>query len=138
MTLDVLDELEGVELARCTRCGLVAWGLGQCPDCSGWLRPDFHECDVIGWHAWPHRYLHDGRLLALEPLLFGASRLHLVADPWDMGSVDAWEYAEIVAPAALVALHSWNGDGEPDGWTRHRETGRRRRGGDPEQEHVMR
>lgn len=38
--------------------------------------------------------------------------------------------------AAVAALIAWNGEGEPSGWMRHPETGRRRPGGDPAGEYV--
>jgi hypothetical protein len=33
-------------------------------------------------------------------------------------------------------MEAWDGDGEPDGWSRHPPTGRRRPGGDPDKEYV--
>ena len=37
---------------------------------------------------------------------------------------------------AVAALKEWDGVGEPKGWMRHPASGRRRPGGDPEQEYV--
>lgn len=36
----------------------------------------------------------------------------------------------------MRGLNEWNGEGEPEGWYRHRKTGRRRPGGDPEKEYI--
>ena len=38
--------------------------------------------------------------------------------------------------AAVAALESWDGTGEPDGWIREPNSGRRRPGGDASQEYV--
>lgn len=86
------------------------------------------------WHEWPHRYLADGRLLALEPLLMGAARLHVVAEDTDAHSDEVYDFQELMA--GLVALHRWDGTDEPEGWYRHRPSNRRRPGGDPEKEYV--
>lgn len=174
----ILDVLEHVICARCPTCGRVAWislvgGYWRCTCERGYMKPEFHECQRIGWHAWPHRYLTDGRLLALEPLLDGW-RLHVVASPWNAGSDDVYDYpfnvdaAAFVLPvlqvivvndeaddqlartlshlvltdkgtrAALRALHGWSGEGEPEGWYRHRPSNRRRPGGNPDEEYVSR
>lgn len=38
--------------------------------------------------------------------------------------------------AAVVALNNWDGEGEPEGWIRHVETGRRRPNGNKEEEYI--
>lgn len=98
---DVLDELEGLELRTCRRCGAVTWASGDVDRCAareldslrcgGLLTLPFRECSTIGWYDWPHRHLVDGRLLALEPLLDGW-RLHVIATPWDAGSREVYEF----------------------------------------------
>lgn len=63
-----------------------------------------------GWYAWPHRHLHDGRLLALEELLDGW-RLHVVRSPEAVGSDEVYDFPTVMLPdargAALRALHLW-------------------------------
>jgi hypothetical protein len=38
----------------------------------------------------------------------------------------------------VVACAIWGGDGEPEGWMRHPQSGRRRPGGDASQEYLQR
>lgn len=77
--------------------------------------------------------LPDGRVLVVEPTLFGA-RLCVAqaADP--MYYEDVWCYPS--AEAAAAAMAAWDGAGEPAGWHRHPTTGRRRPDGDPAREVV--
>lgn len=93
-----------------------------------------YRSETGGWRAWPHRGLPDGRLLSLEPLLFGAARLHVVEDERLTASASIYDFTDLAV--ALEQLHRWNGDGEPRGWYRHRPSNRRRPDGDPEREHV--
>lgn len=86
------------------------------------------------WREWPHRALADGRLLAVEPLLMGAGRLHIVADEASTASVSIYDFTDL--SDALVQLHRWNGRGEPKGWYRHRPSNRRRPDGDPKRQYV--
>ena len=37
---------------------------------------------------------------------------------------------------AEAGLRAWNGEGDPEGWHRHAETGRRRLDGDPTKEYI--
>jgi hypothetical protein len=39
--------------------------------------------------------------------------------------------------AAVLAAHEWDGTGEPVGWMRHPQTGRRRPDGDPAREYIQ-
>jgi hypothetical protein len=91
-----------------------------------------------GFRLWPHRFLPGEVLLSLEPLLFGAWRLHVIRgneqDVYDFSPVGMSE--DDVRAAAFVALHRWDGVGEPVGWYRHRKSDRRRPGGDPTREEV--
>lgn len=50
------------------------------------------------------------------------------------GYDDRWCYSS--APKAMLALEAWNGEGEPTGWHRHPDSGRRRTDGDPATERV--
>lgn len=50
------------------------------------------------------------------------------------GMQDAYCYESV--PVAMLALHAWDGTGEPNGWHRHVQSGRRRPGGDPAKEYV--
>lgn len=95
-----------------------------------------YRSETGGWRAWPHRGLRDGRLLAVEPLLMGAGRLHIVDDELSVASAQIFDYQEL--HDALEAMHRWNGKGEPDGWYRHRPSNRRRPDGDPAREYVWR
>lgn len=49
---------------------------------------------------------------------------------------DRWCYETYAA--ALMALETWDGEGEPEGWHRHPISGRRRKGGDPATEYINR
>jgi hypothetical protein len=87
------------------------------------------------WHVWPHRPLEDGRLLALQPLLFDGWRLHVVRDGIAETSSDVYDFQE--SSWALDALQGWSGEGEPEGWYRHKPSNRRRPDGDPTKEYVQ-
>jgi hypothetical protein len=86
--------------------------------------------DALGFYA--HRQLADGRWIAVEPQTFGRARLVLVDAAPDLtealtihfGYADVWDYDS--KAAAVLALEAWDGVGEPTGWTRHYETGRKR------------
>lgn len=82
----------------------------------------------------PTRMLPDGRVLDVAPLLFGAARLTVSKNATTQIIGDAWEYENPVV--AIGAWAQWDGEGEPEGWTRHPATGRRRPNGDPEREQV--
>jgi len=91
------------------------------------------------------RRLGDGRLLAVEPLLFGRARLcigrpeEMAADGMMGGWDDHWEYPSCMA--ALNAIQAWTPSPEapePVGWTRHPTSGRRRPDGNPEKEYIRR
>lgn len=92
------------------------------------------------------RELPDGRVLASRIKLNGPEMTISRPEDLAVGIVsDAWEYA--CGPGGYPHLHAsmravhdafcdWEGEGEPDGWTRHVATGRRRPGGDATQEFV--
>ena len=80
------------------------------------------------------RVLDDGRVLYLQPMLAGNLRISLSGDEHDFGfhsnycfhdSLEAWRSAI-----------GWDGQGDPEGWVRHIETGRRRPDGDAEREYI--
>lgn len=81
------------------------------------------------------RPLGDGRAVFLLPRLFGNLRVAI----GDVGSIyldDGWCYQAEQSDAAWRAALGWDGDGEPEGWYRHPDTGRRRPDGDPLREFV--
>lgn len=81
------------------------------------------------------RDLDDGRAVYLIPMLGGNLRLAI----GDKGSIyfdDGWCYQAAQRDAAWRAALGWDGEGEPEGWYRHPETGRRRPGGDAAQEYI--
>lgn len=78
----------------------------------------------------------NGEYLALHRLLFHWTMIHGAMFD-DCGYIERWCYQDY--PTALGALYLWKEagfEGEPIGWHRHPKTGRRRPGGDPEQEYV--
>ena len=85
------------------------------------------------------RPLPDGRVLYLAPLLTGAT-LGISIDATVCVYQNRWDYPsdEALCPydAQWRAALGWDGDGEPEGWYRHPQSGRRRPGGDPAKEHV--
>ncbi len=92
------------------------------------------------------RDLADGRVIASRVKLNGPELTISRPEDLALGIVsDAWEYAYgpggyASINAALRAVHDafcdWSGDGEPDGWTRHVASGRRRPAGDAAKEFV--
>lgn len=103
---------------------------------------ELRAAQALGWAAhraggdylWT-RLLGDGRAVLLLPMLHGNLRLGI----GELGSPemdDVWCYQAPEADLAWQAALGWDGEGEPDGWYRHPQTGRRRPGGDPAQEHV--
>ena len=64
---------------------------------------------------------YQGCLAALMPLM---STTAIVVGFTSYGYEDRWCY--YTHDAALAALNAWNGTGEPIGWHRHPNTGRRR------------
>jgi hypothetical protein len=84
------------------------------------------------------------RWLEVWPLMWGRATLQVVqpadgCEPFNspVSVLDQWEYD--TQGAAMSAAVSWDGGTEePDGWTRHPETGRRRPDGDASKEYVRR
>ncbi len=87
-----------------------------------------------GDYLWA-RGLGDGRCVWLVPLF--AAGLRLGIGPKGDDCFDAtWDYPFELADAAWRAAIGWDGEGEPEGWYRCNQTGRRRPGGDAAQEYV--
>ncbi len=88
------------------------------------------------------QYLHvrplgDGRAVFLLPMLGGNLRVAI----GDVGSPfldDGWCYQAAQSEEAWKAALGWDGEGEPEGWYRHPDTGRRRPDGDPQKEYRYR
>ena len=79
------------------------------------------------------RPLGDGRAVFLLPAFAGNLRLAIGM----LGGLffdDIWCYQAEQTDAAWRAALGWDGEGEPEGWYRHPDTGRRRAGGDPANE----
>jgi hypothetical protein len=85
-------------------------------------------------HCWEVRHHADGRRIAVLPLMYTAAVIigpvHNPLNAYD----DRWCYHSV--SAAWEAAMRWDGTGEPYGWHRHPDTGRRRPGGDETQEYV--
>lgn len=79
----------------------------------------------------PFRILEDGRLCGILPLI-GIDMIAVDINPW--GHNDAYYYR--AGGAAARALEAWDGSGEPAGWFRHPQSGRRREDGDPARETI--
>lgn len=62
----------------------------------------------------------NGREIAITPFLFTWA---IIADVTETGYEDRWCYHELVD--AIQAFSEWDGVGEPKGWHRHPNSGRR-------------
>lgn len=83
----------------------------------------------------PRRVLPDGRILELLPMAFGNVRLTITLPELDGEAYeDGWCYHREGHGKAWIALLTWDGEGEPQGWNKHPFTGRYRRDGTPESE----
>lgn len=75
----------------------------------------------------------DGFYAAVKPLMF-----HWTLILGEVGNkvnyLDRWCYE--TQEGAAAALKNWGGEGDPVGWNRHPNTGRRRPGGDPDKEYF--
>ncbi|RBB38893.1 hypothetical protein DPV79_16055 [Burkholderia reimsis] len=58
----------------------------------------------------------------------------IIADMTPYAYGERWCYHSYAD--AKAALDAWDGEGEPTGWHRHPDTGRRRENGDPERETI--
>jgi len=103
---------------------------------------ELRKAQAVGWAAHraggdylSYRLLDDGRGVWLLPMFAGNLRL-AIGDPGSLWYDDGWCYQADRTDAAWTAALGWDGEGEPEGWYRHPDTGRRRPGGDPAKEHV--
>ena len=81
----------------------------------------------------PFKVLDDGRIAALQ--IINPWLVALVVGVHAYGHTDAYYYR--TRAAAKHALESWSGEGEPQQWIRHPQTGRRRDNGDPAREYFQ-
>lgn len=80
------------------------------------------------------RVLGNGRVLYLLEWRVGGVQLSV---GWGGGFFEnTWFYDVEQAEAGWRAAIGWDGEGEPDGWYRNPQTGRRRPDGDPANEFV--
>jgi len=77
----------------------------------------------------------NGLRAGVEPLLGGKARAKIgpIAD-WEFGCERVFDYE--TPRLAVEALLLWDGYGEPKGWFRDPDTGRRRPGGDAAREYI--
>lgn len=93
---------------------------------------------IAGFHSHASDYLSeralgDGRAIWLMAMFGGNLRIGVGT----LGSCsfdNEWCFHD--HDAAWRAAFGWNGHGDPEGWYRHPQSGRRRPGGDPEKEFV--
>ncbi len=93
--------------------------------------------DAARWW-WVKRALPAGRVLYLSPLLTG-NQLGVSRDAHVCTFTDTWDYPRFLAgrsftDASWRAALGWDGEGEPEGWYRHPQSGRRRPDGTPASE----
>ena len=89
-------------------------------------------CDENGYGHYTR--FSDGRDACLAGLMYTVA---IFSDLTEWGHGDRWCYETF--PKALAALREWesrDGQGEPTGWHRHPNTGRRRPNGDASKEYV--
>ena len=93
-----------------------------------------HTILALEYGVVAERQLPDSRVIQITPQLFGQARLAI----GPKGSTvydDEWEYPSTLS--AINAAGPWDlTQPEPDGWTRHPSTGRRRSHGDASQEYI--
>jgi hypothetical protein len=83
------------------------------------------------------RLLPDGRKLSLMPLLFGGGHIGISPMPPMQNCgvfFDSWDYLDYWH--AFAQFLTWDGQGEPQDWSRHFKTGRYRIDGVAELEYV--
>lgn len=102
---------------------------------------ELRSAERLGELAWRERkprlferWLDDGRVLQL--LKWRAHGVQLSIGRGDGFYTDTWIYDCEQAEAGWRAALGWDGQGEPDGWFRHPQSGRRRPDGDPSKEFV--
>lgn len=84
---------------------------------------------------WFHkRALPDGRVLYLHPMAFSNVRISVSPDAEAQWFDQTYCFHD--QDAAWRAALGWDGEGDPEGWVRHHQTGRRRPDGTPESEYL--
>ena len=92
-----------------------------------WLRT------ADGGHCLYAKEISEGIYCAIKPLMFHWTMI--IGEIGDQCSyADRFCYAD--RNAAIRAIFTWNGEGQPTGWHRHPLTGRRRPDGDPAREYI--
>lgn len=91
--------------------------------------------DGAGRWWWHRRGVRPGVALHLQPGSFGNARLTLSVALDAAGSEQQWCFHD--SDAAWRAVLAWNGEGDPEGFYRCYQTGRRRDDGTPESEHIL-
>ena len=76
------------------------------------------------------------RDIALLPLVYGA-RLAIGPHDDEAGFDDVWDYDDLDAAITAFLAWAWTRAPEPNGWTRHPASGRRRPAGDAKREYVL-
>ena len=69
------------------------------------------------------RIVDEGKWIAMERMLFGAVKILRGQLSDSAGYSDEWMYPSSIA--AALAFSEWNGQGDPDGWVRHKPSNRR-------------
>lgn len=82
------------------------------------------------------RVLEDGRALNLTPWSIGGVQLG-IGERTSCEYQDQWQFDAEHTEAGWIAVLGWDGKGEPEGWTRHPGTGRRRPDGTKKTEHIQ-
>jgi len=94
------------------------------------------ELDAKDPYILSRRVLEDGRVVRLHKMFGVNTRLSLASDEEDICYSQLYCYHD-TAKAMEQAL-VWNGEGDPEGWYRHINTGRRRPDGDLSKEYIAR
>ncbi|BAO90657.1 hypothetical protein [Caballeronia cordobensis] len=81
----------------------------------------------------PFKVLDDGRIAALQTI--NTWLIALAVGIYGHGHEDAYYYRS--RDDAKRALDDWTSKGEPQGWIRHPQSGRRREDGDPAREYIQ-
>lgn len=92
---------------------------------------DIELQQILSGNNYTHaKELPDGRVAAIMHLLYTRAIVTLHPDTWRTCYEDRWCYSDLAK--AAQALAEWDGTGEPQGWHKHPDTGRRREDGKPE------
>lgn len=80
------------------------------------------------------RVLPDGQVVRLHKMFGTNTRITLANDEDEVVYTQMYCYHN--TPKAIEQANIWDGKGDPEGWYRHINTGRRRPDGDPEKEYI--